>query len=402
MSFAPVHSFAHSVRPLSGQVPRFSGGSEEKPVKVFASPKNWIDTSAVDQLKKNAELPGVLKAVGLPDLHPGRGIPIGAAFACEDTVYPHLIGNDIGCGMALTQTHLKRGKLKLDKLEKKLAGLESPWPGDISSWVQEHQLSEENPVNDALGTIGGGNHFAELQEVQDILDPKSFEALGLAKDKIFMLVHSGSREFGDTIFRRHTVKNPQAGLKPQSDEGQAYLEEHDQAVQWAKANRDLIAHRFLEQVGTDGDTVSDNCHNSIEQVVSSQHDKPLWIHRKGAGAANQGPFMIAGSRGTLSYLVEPTGDGEDNLFSLAHGAGRKWKRGDGRKKLGERFSPEQLKRTELGGRVICEDKQLLYDEAPQAYKDSGRVVQDLVDAGLAKIIASFKPVLTYKKRREED
>lgn len=111
--------------------------------------------------------------------------------------------------------------------------------------------------------------------------------------------------------------------------------------------------------------------------------------------------MIAGSRGAFSYLVEPLGDGVKNLFSLAHGAGRKWKRGDGRKKLADRFSPDKLKRTELGGRVICEDTQLLYDEAPNAYKNIAQVIADLKNAGLAKVIASFRPVLTYKKRRDE-
>jgi release factor H-coupled RctB family protein len=110
-----------------------------------------------------------------------------------------------------------------------------------------------------------------------------------------------------------------------------------------------------------------------------------------------GPVVIPGSRGTLSYLVLPTGETDHSLATLAHGAGRKWSRGETKGRLVERFRPEDLKRTPLGGWVVCEDKDLLYEEAPQAYKDVDVVVRDLVDAGLVTIIATLAPVITYKK-----
>lgn len=110
--------------------PGFSALSEDGRVRLLASKRNWIEGEAVSQLKKTAELPGVRLAVGLPDLHPGRGHPVGAAFITEGVFYPQLVGNDVGCGMALWQTDLKRQKFKLDRAVKRFEGLESPWEGD--------------------------------------------------------------------------------------------------------------------------------------------------------------------------------------------------------------------------------------------------------------------------------
>lgn len=363
---------------------------------VFASADTFMDGEAIAQLKKTAELPGILQAVGFPDLHYGKGIPIGAAFATDDILYPHLIGNDIGCRMAFSQSDLKKGKFKLAKVEKKLEGLESPWDGALAQWLESRKI-DSTRADSAMGTIGGGNHFAELQQVEKIMDPKAFAKLGLEPDRIFSLIHSGSRGFGDAVFQRHVGDSAQNGLAVDSEAGKAYLKDHDLAVKWAGANVELIGQRLFEQLGAESRVVSDNVHNSIEKVTTPDGTRQ-YIHRKGAGAANQGPFMIAGSRGALSYLVEPIGDGQKNLYSLAHGAGRKWKRGVGKAKLGERESAESLTRTALGSRVICEDKTLIFDEAPPAYKKIEQVIEDLRAAALLKVIATFRPLLTYKKR----
>src|SRR5262245_2903216 len=124
----------------------------------------------------------------------------------------------------------------------------------------------------------------------------------------------------------------------------------------------------------------------------------LWLHRKGAAPSDHGPLVIPGSRGTFSYLVQPTGDGESHAWSLAHGAGRKWTRSDSRARVRERFRPMQLVQTGLGSRVICGDRDLLYEEAPPAYKDIEQVIEDLVEAGLIQVIATLRPLLTYKTR----
>ena len=102
---------------------------------------------------------------------------------------------------------------------------------------------------------------------------------------------------------------------------------------------------------------------------------------------------------TVSYLVKPTGGGDSHAWSLAHGAGRKWSRSEARLRMQERFGMHQLVQTALSGRVICEERDLLYEEAPAAYKHIEAVIQDLVDAGLVSVIASFRPLLTYKTRK---
>jgi release factor H-coupled RctB family protein len=109
--------------------------------------------------------------------------------------------------------------------------------------------------------------------------------------------------------------------------------------------------------------------------------------------------VIPGSRGSLTYLVQPIGDGESHAWSLAHGAGRKWARSETRLRMRERFGVLELVHTPLGGRVICEERELLYEEAPAAYKNIEAVIADLVDAGLVSVIATFRPLLTYKTRK---
>jgi release factor H-coupled RctB family protein len=185
------------------------------------------------------------------------------------------------------------------------------------------------------------------------------------------------------------------------DGGQTYLRAHDRAVRWAIANRALIAHRVARLIGALGTCMLDACHNYVE--ARQLDGRRCWLHRKGATPATVGPVVIPGSRGTWSYLVVPVfpADRPDRgLFSLAHGAGRKFSRSEMKGRLRERFTLDQLTRTELGSRVICEDRDLLYEEAPQAYKNVDVVVQDLVDAGLARVAAVLRPLLTYKTRLE--
>ena len=110
--------------------------------------------------------------------------------------------------------------------------------------------------------------------------------------------------------------------------------------------------------------------------------------------------MIPGSRGDYSYLVKPIGEQNNNAYSLAHGAGRKWSRALAKGNL-KKYSQSSFVKTSLGSRIICEDKDLIYEEAPEAYKKIDVVIADMVDAGLISIIAKFKPVITYKKRRKK-
>jgi release factor H-coupled RctB family protein len=111
--------------------------------------------------------------------------------------------------------------------------------------------------------------------------------------------------------------------------------------------------------------------------------------------------IVPGSRGSLSYVVKPLADGQIRAWSLAHGAGRKWSRSEARLRMRERFGKEHLVQTSLGSRVICGDRDLLYEEAPDTYKNIEAVIQDLVDAGLVSVVATLRPLLTYKTRDKQ-
>ena len=403
--------------------------SSKAAVRLVISDKNWLETSAVDQLKKTAELPGMCCGVGMPDLHPGKGQPIGAAFVTQDQIYPHLVGSDIGCGMGLWKLDVTKRQVKLDKWVKRLVDLDDPWKdGDTEQWLNDAGVKTNDDslkeANRKLGTIGGGNHFAEIQHVNEIFDHEVLSGLGLDQLSVVFLAHSGSRGLGQKILRTHvdnfgsqSLTNEAVGANGLPLNGQDamlhYLEQHDYAVQWAVANRDLIAERFCERLGVKRKALLDVSHNTVTAVVQPSIEalglehaggERYWIHRKGASPTDQGLVMIPGSRGSLSYLVKPREFDVDDLaaggFSLAHGAGRKWKRSESRGRLEKRYTVKDLEVTDLGSRVICKKRDLLYEEAPQAYKNISTVVDDLVQAGMVDVIASFKPLITYKTRKK--
>jgi release factor H-coupled RctB family protein len=359
------------------------------PVTLFASNTTWIEGPAVDQLRFVAGKPGMVLAAAFPDLHPGRGYPIGACFLARDRLYPTIVGNDIGCGIGLWQTDLQRHKLKLDRWLRRLEGLDDPWDGDQLPFLHRQGLAEDS-ADPSLGTIGGGNHFAELTQVKTVVDATGFATLGLDANRLFLLVHSGSRGLGELVLRSHVDRHADGFLMAGTPDADAYLAKHDQTVRWAQANRQLIAHRFSNALGTEGTPVCDTLHNGLEQTLDG------WLHRKGAATADKGVVVIAGSRGAPSYLVRPLMPTRENGWSIAHGAGRKWKRGDVKARLSGRLRPEQLRQTELGSRVVCGNKDLLYEEAPQAYKDIETVISDLEAFGLISVIAILQPVITYK------
>jgi release factor H-coupled RctB family protein len=198
--------------------------------------------------------------------------------------------------------------------------------------------------------------------------------------------------------RGHVDKHRDAGLDTSLAEGQEYLEKNAECLRWAHANRALIARRILGLIDADGIEISDHPRNFVESATIGGI-KGL-IHRKGAAPADHGITVIPGSRGSLSYVVQPIPT-EASLKSVAHGAGRKWARGECKDRLRDRYSVRSLTRTDLGSLVICEDKDLLFEEAPMAYKNIDNVIKELKDAELIRVIATLKPVITYKARRQE-
>lgn len=379
-------------------------------VSLIASEKTWIEGLAIQQLQKTAQLKGMLSVAGMPDLHPGRGYPIGAGFFSKGLLYPALVGNDIGCGMSLWQTKLKTNKVNLDKISKKLHNVESPLDASWRDLIQLRKQQKQILTADydaSLGTIGGGNHFAEFQQIVEVYDESELNKIGLEPKQIQLLVHSGSRGLGQSILVRHVQQHNHDGVEEHSCSQQEYLSAHDEAVKWAELNRELIAKRFLDAVRIEGHCLLDVNHNLV--VPKAINGIRGWLHRKGATPSDAGPVVIPGSRGDYSFVVKPKvalakpSEAHDKptpeiaaLFSLAHGAGRKWKRGDCKERLSHKYKREDLYRTDLGSRVICGDKELLYDEAPQAYKECSSIIEDLVNAGLIDVVAKLKPVLTFK------
>ncbi|NQZ58239.1 MAG: RtcB family protein, partial [Lentisphaeraceae bacterium] len=141
--------------------------------------------------------------------------------------------------------------------------------------------------------------------------------------------------------------------------------------------------------------IADIWHNSVKASERG------WLHRKGAAPTDNGLVLIPGSRGSLSYIVKPIGDQHKNAWSLAHGAGRKWNRADCRQRFRKPGSAQALKQTALGSCVICEDKNLLLEEAPEAYKDIQIVIEDMLEWGVIEVVASLRPLITYKTRRSK-
>ncbi|KAI9032177.1 tRNA-splicing ligase [Hyaloraphidium curvatum] len=375
---------------------------------------SFVHEQAVAQLNQTSLLPGVVLAAGMPDLHPGNTHPIGASFASRGMIYAGLVGSDIGCGMLLRTTSLPATS-DPHRIAQKLH-LEGPYGSaeQRMRWMSDAGV-EATGFEESLGTIGAGNHFAELQAVERVLDEECVRESGIDGGKLLLLVHSGSRGFGQSILDRHAAQHGSAGLEVGTADADAYLAGHEKAIRWARVNRALIAHRIESALGIQGSSTSldssrnvlDVWHNLVEPkevAVSGVEALPetLWIHRKGAAPADRGLVVIPGSRGTFSFLVQPI-DGPaavPSCYSLAHGAGRLLTRHKALEKLGDlaRKKGLDLEQTSLGSVVVCSDKTLLYEEAPEAYKDSDAVVKDLEEAGLCRVVAVLRPVVTYKVR----
>ncbi|MCJ1396335.1 hypothetical protein MMC18_009224 [Xylographa bjoerkii] len=476
------------------------------PVYIMGN-KAYIDPLSITQLETTARtLPGIIHAVAQPDLHPGTKFPIGAVFVSEGWIHPPLIGGDIGCGMAWYKTKLSASQVQGDKGKKvaeKLRGLEGAWRTrtDREAWLSESSACSGEETKSAtageewdaaLGTIGAGNHFAEIQVVEEVLAGEwqntnhHGEQGMLHENEVVLLVHSGSRGYGGDILKRYTA-NDQTSMRASNPRALAYLTEHDRACTWASRNRDLIALRFLAclEPGEEhwalgiNDTQStssaeqtcaafqsiqarkvvDICHNSVERthwpptapssapIDPSSITHEVYIHRKGAApiapplptpsspapapAPTPLPLLpLPGSRGTPTLILHPlltptNGFGAHHALSLAHGAGRAMSRAKALALVAEKYAgrADDLLRGDFvkidrrgnkraggggeGGRlvhggtwVVCEDKALVWEEAPEAYKDVWAVGDDLADAGAAERVGWCAGRVSYKVRRE--
>ena len=357
-------------------------------VTVFASPGSWIESDAVDQCHQVAALDGMVHVAAMPDLHPGKGAPIGAAMA-STVLYPLLVGSDIGCGIAVFPVGLRR--VVPERLGRRFPDLDREPDDDDPAWSAVGVGVGVDAIDghlhrEGLGTVGRGNHFVELARVDAVHEPAHAGRLGLAADDVVLIVHSGSRGLGERILRGHTAEH---GSGPAADPA-AYLAAHDDAVRWASLNRRLIAARVADALGARlGDPVVDQCHNLVELVDGR------YLHRKGAARGDGADVLVAGTRGTRSYLVA-THAGPEANHSVAHGAGRKMSRADALRRGQAKHTVAELRRTPVGSFVVCGERQLLFEEAPGAYKRIEQVIADLVDHGLATPVCTTVPLVTYK------
>ncbi|HSK05159.1 MAG TPA: RtcB family protein [Kofleriaceae bacterium] len=400
---------------------------------LITGPDVWMESEATRQLAMVAQLEGCVHAAGMPDLHPGRGYPIGAVVATRDVVHPHLVGGDAGCGVRVVVTSVER--VSPDKLERRLraafeaelfdgvdpaALFDAVWRSGPRAFVDHDALHDAIPDGlrrlaaldtdpdalpasadaapyragfaSALGTIGGGNHFAELARVGRVLDPDAGARLGLAKDAVVAVAHSGSRGLGAALAATWATR------VLRGDDRDRYLGELAGACRFARANRLVLTYRLLSALGALRDHTLrgtfDVTHNDVrrEPVAGAE----AWIHRKGAAPAPADALAIVlGSRGAPSWIVRGTG-AEAGLRSVAHGAGRRMTRSEARDKLAHRYRRAEVVRTALGSRVICDDKPLLFEEHPDAYKAIEPVIRALELHGQATRVAALTPLLTVK------
>jgi release factor H-coupled RctB family protein len=355
-------------------------------INRFFSGSAWIEGAALNQLDEMSRLPGVLEIAAFPDLHPGKYGATGVALL-SSRLHPLLIGNDIGCGMSLFALDLPLRKLKAAE---RLRRLETQAIGDAGDLLTESGLPGDLSP-DALGTIGGGNHFCELQAVENLAEGAG--SAGLDDQGLYLLVHSGSRALGAAVFSETVAAHSglAAGLDPGSGTGSAWLASHDRCVAWASLNRRLIAARAAAALRADFSLIADIPHNLV------RHGD------KGAAAVTTGELApIAGSRASLSHVVVAGAGISRSLGGISHGAGRKYDRATMHGRVGRnRSEREQLLRNSWGGIAICDDRALVVEEAASAYKDAGQVVSDLENEGLIVGLASLRPLVTFKKAVDE-
>jgi release factor H-coupled RctB family protein len=356
-------------------------------LRVFATASSWIEGAAVRQLEQTLRRRGVVAVAAMPDLHPGHKGPVGCAVLTDGVVHPDIVGTDIGCGMTLWRLDGALRRLRIDKVVRALERLGDTGgldPSEAASAGVSADIAARHAG--ALGTVGGGNHFVELQTVDRIVDAPACAEVGLEVGALLLLVHSGSRALGPEVLARHPHVHGE-GLRL-DEGGAAYLADHDEAAGFARLNRAVLARRAAELLGLDGTSWLDVPHNHVAT------DGVQVLHRKGAAQADVGLVPVPGSRGAMTFLVRPDPDAPGALRSLAHGAGRKRDRASMQGKRDRRERPNPV-----GNRVICADAKLAREEAPEAYKDIAQVVADLETLGLARTVAILKPVVTFKTGR---
>jgi len=373
--------------------------------------KLWLDDPDSDTLVQAEHLALLECTVGhivlMPDAHVGYGMPIGGVMATRDMVVPNAVGVDIGCGVCAVRTDLRhlapsRIKAVLTAMRKRIPlGFRHhrrPQPRELMPEPPRELpvvLDQFEAATRQLGTLGGGNHFIELQQGDD--------------QRIWIMVHSGSRNLGhkvashynrlaEDLNKRLGYPVPRswqlAPLPVESDEGQAYLAEMDYCVRFALANRKLMLERVMEILadeagaGTFSDLINRSHNFAAWEVLNGER---LLVHRKGATRAGlDEPGLIPGSQGSFSYIVRGLGNPEA-FYSCSHGAGRRLGRKQARRVLDLAGEKERLRRMGVVHALRCKGD---LDEAPGAYKDIEQVMANQAD--LVEVVTRLRPLAVVK------
>lgn len=383
------------------------------PIKIWCESPESLEGMCLEQAINLANLPFIHKWVALmPDTHAGKGMPIGGVIACDGVVIPNAVGVDIGCGMAFVQTDIPVTLLKetltgsgnlikliigniLRTIPVGFAHYKKPQESQILDKAKS-ELEKYNKENELLseidegfyqvGTLGGGNHFIEIQEDEN----------GLA----CIMLHSGSRHFGNVIGQHFNkiARNlndmwysqvPYSFNLPflpvDSPEGKSYLHWMNLAMDFAYENRAKMLNKVKEIFGecimkytglNVNYSMEINCHHNYASL-ENHFGKDVWVHRKGAIRANEGELaIIPGAMGSFSYIVKGKGN-PDSFMSSSHGAGRRYSR----TKAVETFSVESVMVDLKNQNVVLgkHNKSDVAEESRFAYKDIDEVMANQTD-----------------------
>lgn len=380
--------------------------TERIPIKLWLKD---MEDGALEQAKNLANLPFAFKHIPImPDSHQGYGMPIGSILATHGAVVPNAVGVDIGCGMCALRTSLT--DISQEELKQVLTIARKTIPVGFESNKEAilENMPDMQPYGDLpivsknwekaiyqLGTLGGGNHFIEIQKGDD--------------GYIWIMIHSGSRNLGYTVAnyynRLATVVNEKfhssvesklqlSFLPIDTKEAKDYMNEMEYCIEFALANRKEMMDRMLlalrEIMGKveHGDMINKS-HNFA--AWENHYNTNVIVHRKGATQARKGELgMIPGSQGTNSYIVEGLGNPE-SFKSCSHGAGRKMSRKQARRELDFK---KEVNALENKGIIHSLRHAKDLDEAPSSYKDINVVMENQKD--LVNIVVKLTPLAVIK------
>ncbi len=463
------------------EIPKSFRGDMRVPARVYVSEEMLEDClrdESIPQLINTSALPGVVNYVmAMPDMHEGYGFPIGGVAATDvenGVISPGGVGFDINCGMRVLKSEHSEKEIK-PYLEKLAAEIQKEVPSglgrgrqvklDISQinkileegvpkLVEQGYGVEEDAENceangklsradpdlvsdhaknrgrDQVGTLGSGNHFLEIQKVEEIFDENAAKVFGLFKDQIVIMIHTGSRGLGHQIctdylkvmqraVEKYKISLPDRELACvpfNSPEGQRYFRAMSAGANYAWSNRQMITYytrkawRSILGEKENLKLLYDVAHNiaKIEKYNIKGKETELVVHRKGATRAFPPghpeipekyrkvgqPVLIPGSMGTASYILVGQEKGKEAFYSTNHGAGRAMSRHEAMRRVS---GQEEVKRLESKGIIIkCRSLRGIAEEAPLAYKNIESVVEVVHSAGLSKKVAKLVPVAVIK------